>query len=87
MIVVEDELITKAAFLCDLSSIVATIGHKDPSDLIPAKRLRGLMTRKERVLLYSRVGLILASFAMIAGVVAEPILQHLWSSRLTIAQR
>ena len=70
-----------------LSSIVATIGNKDPCDLIPAKRLRGFMARKDRVVLYGRVGLILAAFAMIGGVVAEPLLRPLWSSRLTVAQR
>ena len=55
--------------------------------MIPAKRLRGLMSYKERAVLYSRVGLILTAFAMIAGVVAEPLLRPLWSSRLTVAQR
>ncbi len=45
------------------------------------------MTRKDRVALYGRIGLILASFAVISGVVAEPLLRPLWSSRLTIAQR
>jgi hypothetical protein len=45
------------------------------------------MTRKDRVVLYGRVGLILAAFAMIGGVVAEPLLRPLWSSRLTVAQR
>ncbi len=84
---VEDELITKAAFLPNLSSIVATIGHKDRSALIPAERLRGLMTRKDRVVFYGRLGLILAAFAMIGGVVAEPLLRPLWSPPLTIAQR
>ena len=83
----EVELITTAAFLPDLSSIVATIGHKDPSALIPAERLRGLMTRKDRVVFYGRLGLILAAFAMIGGVVAEPLLRPLWSPPLTIAQR
>ncbi|EIM26869.1 hypothetical protein MicloDRAFT_00034200 [Microvirga lotononidis] len=45
------------------------------------------MTYKERAVLYCRVGLILTAFAMIAGVVAEPLLRPLWSSRLTVAQR
>jgi hypothetical protein len=45
------------------------------------------MTRKDRIVLYGRLGLILAAFAMIGGVVAEPLLRPLWSSRLTIAQR
>ena len=45
------------------------------------------MTRKDRVALYGRVGLILASFAIIGGVVAEPLLRPLWSPRLILAQR
>jgi hypothetical protein len=45
------------------------------------------MARKDRVVLYGRVGLILAALAMIGGVVAEPLLRPLWSSRLTVAQR
>ncbi len=45
------------------------------------------MTRKDRVTLYGRVGLILASFAVIGGVVAEPLIRPLWSPRLTVAQR
>jgi hypothetical protein len=69
------------------SSIVATIGNEDPSDLIPANRLRGFMTRKDRFVLYGRLGLILVAFAMIGGVVAEPLLRPLWSPRLTVAQR
>jgi hypothetical protein len=71
----------------NLSSIVATIGNEDPSDLIPANRLRGFMTRKDRFVLYGRLGLILVAFAMIGGVVAEPLLRPLWSPRLTVAQR
>jgi hypothetical protein len=45
------------------------------------------MTRKDRVALYGRVGHILASFAVIGGVVAEPLIRPLWSPRLTVAQR
>jgi hypothetical protein len=45
------------------------------------------MTRKDRVARYGRLGLILMAFAMIGGVVAEPLLRPLWSSRLTIAQK
>ena len=78
---------TRAALPSNLSSIVATIGNEDPSVLIPAQRLRGCMTRKDRIVLYGRLGLILAAFAMIGGVVAEPLLRPLWSPRLTVAQR
>ena len=45
------------------------------------------MTHKDRVVRYGRIGLILAAFAMIGGVVAEPLLRPVWSSRLTVAQR
>jgi hypothetical protein len=45
------------------------------------------MTRKDRIVLYGRLSLILVAFAIIGGVVAEPLLRPLWSSRLTIAQR
>ena len=45
------------------------------------------MTRRDRVARYGRLGLILMAFAMIGGVVAEPLLRPLWSSRLTIAQK
>jgi hypothetical protein len=45
------------------------------------------MTHKDRLTLYGRIGLIFVSFAVIGGVVAEPLLRPLWSPRLTIAQR
>jgi hypothetical protein len=45
------------------------------------------MTRKDRIVLYGRLSLIVVAFAMIGGVVAEPLLRPLWSPRLTIAQR
>jgi hypothetical protein len=45
------------------------------------------MTRKDRIALYGRIGLILASFAVIGGVVAEPLLRPLWAPRLTVAER
>ncbi len=45
------------------------------------------MTRKDRVALYGRIGLVLTSFATIGGVVAELLLRPLWSPRLTVAQR
>lgn len=44
------------------------------------------MTRQNRVVLYGRLGLILMAFAIIGGVVAEPLLRPLWPSRLTVAQ-
>jgi len=45
------------------------------------------MARKDRIALYGRIGLILASFAIIGGVVAEPLLRPLWPSKMTVAQR
>jgi hypothetical protein len=45
------------------------------------------MTHKDRVVLYGRLGLIVVAFAMIGGVVAEPLLRPLWSPKLTVAQR
>jgi hypothetical protein len=45
------------------------------------------MTHRDRVVRYGRLGLILMAFAMIGGVVAEPLLRPLWSSPLTIAQK
>jgi len=45
------------------------------------------MTRKDRAVFYGRIGLVLASFAMIGRVVAEPLLRPLWSPRLSLAQR
>ncbi len=45
------------------------------------------MTHKDRVVLYGRLGLIVVAFAMIGGVVAEPLFRPLWSPKLTVAQR
>ena len=45
------------------------------------------MTRKDRIVLYGRLGLILMTFTMIGAVVAEPLLRPLWSPWLTVAQR
>lgn len=45
------------------------------------------MTRRDRIARYGRLGLVLMAFAVIGGVVAEPLLRPLLSARLTIAQR
>jgi hypothetical protein len=45
------------------------------------------MTHKDRIARSGRIGLVLISFAIIGGVVAEPLLRPLWSPRLTVAQR
>jgi hypothetical protein len=45
------------------------------------------MTRKDRVALWGRIGLVMLSLALMGGIVAEPLLRPLWSPQLTIAQR
>lgn len=45
------------------------------------------MTHKDRVGLWSRIGLIIAAFAVIGAIVAEPLLQRVWFPRLTVAHR
>jgi hypothetical protein len=45
------------------------------------------MTRKDRVAFCGRVGLIVASFAVVGGVIAEPLFRNMWPSRLIVAQR
>jgi hypothetical protein len=45
------------------------------------------MSRKDRVAVYGRIGLVLASFTVVGGVVAEPLLRPLWAPLLIIAQR
>jgi len=45
------------------------------------------MTRKDRVVLYGQLGLIVLAFALIGGVVAEPLLRPLWPPKLAVAQR
>ena len=45
------------------------------------------MSRKDRVALWGRIGLILLSLALMGGIVAEPLLRPLWSPPLTVAQR
>ena len=45
------------------------------------------MTRKDRVALYGRVGLILASSAVVGGVIAEPLIRNVWPTRLIVAHR
>ena len=45
------------------------------------------MSRKDRVALWGRIGLVLLSLALMGGIVAEPLFRPLWSPSLTIAQR
>lgn len=44
------------------------------------------MARKELMALYGRLGLIVAAFAFIAGIVAAPLLQRAWFSDLTVTE-
>jgi hypothetical protein len=45
------------------------------------------MTRKDVLAWYGHVGLIVAAFALIGGIVAAPLLPGLWAPTLTVAQR
>jgi hypothetical protein len=45
------------------------------------------MTRKDVMAWYGRVGLLMTAFALIAGIVAAPLLPRNWSPPLTVAQR
>jgi hypothetical protein len=44
------------------------------------------MAFKDVLSLCGRVGLIVAAFAVVAGIVAGPLLERIWSSRLTVTQ-
>ncbi len=41
------------------------------------------MARKDLVALYGRLGLIVAAFALVAGIVGGPLLQKIWSPHHT----
>ncbi len=45
------------------------------------------MAFKDMLSLCGRIGLIMAAFAFVAGIVAGPLLEKVWSSRLTITER
>jgi len=44
------------------------------------------MAFKDVLSLCGRIGLIVAAFAFVAGIVAGPLLERMWSSPLTITQ-
>jgi hypothetical protein len=44
------------------------------------------MARRDLVALYGRLGLIVAAFAFVAGIVAGPLLQKLWAPALTVTE-
>lgn len=44
------------------------------------------MAFKDVLSLCGRVGLIVAAFAFVAGIVAGPLLERIWSSPLTVTQ-
>jgi hypothetical protein len=45
------------------------------------------MVRKDLVAVYGRLGLIIAAFALVIGIVAEPILLRLRSASVTISEQ
>jgi hypothetical protein len=45
------------------------------------------MARKDLIARSGRIGLIIAAFALVAGIVAAPLLQKVWSPPLTLAER
>jgi hypothetical protein len=45
------------------------------------------MTRSKRVALYTQVCLVLACFAIIGSVIAEPLLRPLWAQKMIVAHR
>jgi hypothetical protein len=45
------------------------------------------MRRVDRIAHYGRLGLVVAAFALVAGIVAAPFLQRIWSPALTVAER
>ncbi len=44
------------------------------------------MAYRDVLSLCGRIGLIVAAFAFVAGIVAGPLLERVWSSRLTVTQ-
>lgn len=44
------------------------------------------MAFKDALSLCGRIGLMLAAFAFVAGIVAGPLLEKVWSSRLTVTE-
>jgi hypothetical protein len=45
------------------------------------------MRRWKRAIWYGGLGLIVAAFALISGIVAAPLLQRIWSPAAVVAQR
>jgi hypothetical protein len=45
------------------------------------------MASKDLMALYGRLGLIIAAFALITAIVAEPLLPRFWSSSVTVAEQ
>jgi len=48
---------------------------------------RHSMRRNERFAWYGRLGLIMAAFALIGGIVAAPLLPRIWAPPSIVAQR
>ncbi len=45
------------------------------------------MALKDMLSLCGRIGLIVAAFMLVAGIVAGPLLERVWLSRLTVTER
>ena len=55
--------------------------------ILESKQTGGrFMAFKDVLSLCGRVGLIVAAFAFVAGIVAGPLLERVWSSRVTVTQ-
>jgi hypothetical protein len=45
------------------------------------------MAFKDMLSLCSRIGLIMAAFAFVAGIIAGPLLEKVWAPRLTVTEQ
>lgn len=55
--------------------------------ILPTKQTGGRsMAFKDMLSLYGRVGLIVAAFIFVAGIVAGPLVEKVWLSRLTVTE-
>jgi hypothetical protein len=59
-----------------------------PKTALTKQKEDPLMARKDLVALYGRLGLIVAAFALVAGIIGGPLLQRIWSPhRMEAEQR
>jgi hypothetical protein len=45
------------------------------------------MVRKDLMALYGRLGLVVVAFAVVAGIIAGPLLQRVWSTQITVTEQ